>query len=324
MTDPGKKFVVELALWVKFRPAAKTEIDRERELRERLGKLLKGRDESDDPNQIELLATGLKKTHDDMVENLAQIESLIAELKEFTANNPDFVEEYDEVKSLSDDLSNARLISGNQAVKAKQAMLDANKALAQAKRGSHEIEIEWTKVDAAIDAAESNAADRFDSVKQALADGKSAEAAHDIAALQQAQAVGMMANILQANSTAPLKEMFAKFNKSLAAAEFAKEVTEKLRPQLAAAEKKIGDIGRKYESIAQMQRQLGALKVKIDMHKVAAALGGVAANVLPKIEKALSLDPTGMVRALEEALKSAAKPMKGKDAVDKLKKAKLI
>ncbi len=326
MNDPDKKNQIELQLWMKFRVAVMAEVATSRQLRQRFDEIVKDDELSpvSEPVQFEVRIAGLEKVRKDAIEDLKSIEASIADLNKFMADNPDFVEDYDEVKKLGDTLGYERANIAGLPELAMAAAEKARKALAKARKGTTEVQVQWTKVSAEIDAAERELDVEATALTAVLRTAKAAVAAHDTAKLKSAQGSPIASGGVTLETAAQAKALMAEFYKKLHASPSAHEQAEVMKVEIAATERQIADIARKGEANQKMRKEILSLAIKADVHKAAAALGLPASAPLQKLEKALALDPAAMPRALEELTKAAGHPMKGKDAVDKLRQAKVI
>ncbi len=317
----AEKFAAEIEAFRKFKARANKANESEKALDTRIGTIEKGTEAFEDAAQIGLRITVLEKLSEDLQANRSTFEDLSKEAAQFVTNHRDFAAESDEVKTVTDLLSKSRMLNAERVIMAKDQLIKAKKKLADAEKSFEAIDTAWAKVDGEIDQSEKMARAMQNSMNQLLADAKRALSASNRADLAEAQKVARGTKPLMGDSDTELKASLAKVQKQ--AAQNPMEIV-RLKAQFADAATRIAEIGKLQEGTGKVRTQLLAMSIKTDVRKVAATLGVTSSSVFPKLEKALDLDDAGMARALEDALKAAGKPMKGKDAVDKLKKAHLI
>ena len=275
--------------------------------------------------QLKVMLAAMKLTLVDVEADLAGLDTLSQEVGTLAGGGDTFTAHYQEVKDLVARVSEARRKATTRALPLKSGIHDVEVGLVKLADGKTELLDAWAKIDAKVrerSAAVDDERVRLDKIKVKAA---AAKTGHDGAGLKSLQQeAGGIGALLEAAFTWALDSAMADFNKRLAHNPTLAQTAEMVR-QKAETQKLIAAIAERTKANAKLRGEIVALKVDpVDLAKVARELGGIAANLLPRLEKALALEPTGMLKAIEGVLKEAGRNMTAKDAVSKLKKAKLL
>ena len=275
--------------------------------------------------QLKVVRAAMQVTLEDVQKDLDQIDALAAEVAELTKAKDVFVAHYDEVKQLTASVSETRRKATTRTLPLKAGMRAVDAGIAKLADGKSELLDAWAKIDATVrqrvKAVDDESA-RLVKIKAKALVARSAHAASELKALQ--NEAGGMGAMLESAFTQSLTQSMTDFSKRLAHNPDLAKTPELVR-QKAETQKLIAGIVERTKANAKSRDEIRAVKVDpIDLAKAARELGGIAANLLPKLEKALAQDPTGMLKAIEGVLKEAGRSMSAKDAVTKLKKAKVI
>ena len=275
--------------------------------------------------QLKVVQAAMQVTLDDVQKDLDQLDALAKEVAELTQAKDLLMAHYDEVKQLTADVSETRRKATTRTLPLKAGLRAVEAGIAKLADSKAELLDAWAKIDAmvrervkAVD--DENA--RLVKLKPKALAAKSSHAAGELKTLQ--STAGGLSGALEAAFTQSLTQSMTEFTKRLAHnPELAK--TPELVRQKTETQKIIAGIVERTRANAKLRDEIQALKVDpIDFAKAARELGGIAGHLLPKLEKALAQDPTGMLKAIEAVLKEAGHKLSAKDAVTKLKKAKVI
>jgi len=263
-------------------------------------------------------------------EDVDKIEKMQKDLLDFANDNPGFEDDIDEFTALAAKLQEARRKALTRAPVLTAQIKVAQDRLKSAAHGKTELLAEWATIDGWVNANLQQAEADMSGIGGILTSVKAeaARMARDAKELKQIQDSVTKTRDQWKAFAGSLKQRLGDFDKEFAAhrAEFGPGALNTLKSARDVTSRKIARIS---DLVAQQSKTCDAvLKLKIDpidIKKAAAALGIIAANLLPKLEKALvDADPTGMMKALEKILKEAGQSLSGKDAVAKLRKAKVL
>ena len=329
MGDPSKTFQVQLAMFMKFRPKAIIAISDSTKLGERTKMLLFGAPDTmqdGDSAQIDLLITALERTRTEVEEDVTAIDVLVGELAAFTKANPAFVDDYDEIKHVNDDLAEARRKAVKRPVSVIASILDAKKARAKAEKGAIEALDAWAEIDNWVQGIEEGMKETAGTLSRLLFEAESAVAARDKTGLKNARdEADKDQNKSGQMWTQALKARMDDFTKRFAGVALPKQTAANLAREKVDTQKTISRLVDKAKANEGVRQRIMALKIEpVDARKAASSLGGNIAKFIPRLEKVLALEPAIVGKALDALLKEAGHPMSGKDAVAKLKKDKIL